>query len=65
MVTGLSENAMYRKGGTNKYCAVITLNVQNAFNSVSWNLIGKSLASIGIESSGTTKTMGPEITLCQ
>ena len=48
MVTGLAENAIHGRGCTIKYCVVVTLDVRNAFNSTNWNLIRKSLATIGV-----------------
>lgn len=48
MVTDVAENAMYGGRSTSKYCAVFALDVQNTFNSTSWNLIKRSLAMIGV-----------------
>lgn len=41
LVASLTENAMHGRYGTNKYCTVIVLGMQNAFRSASWNLIKK------------------------
>ena len=48
MVADLAENAIHGRDCTSKYCVVVTLDVRNAFNSANWNLIRKSLATIGV-----------------
>lgn len=46
LVTVLTKNAMHEKGGTSEYCAVITLDEQNASNSANY----KFLATIDVGS---------------
>lgn len=48
MVTGLAGYLIHRRGSTSKYCAVVTLNVKNAFNSDNRNLIRKCLTTISV-----------------
>lgn len=42
--------AIHGNDGTSQYSTVITLDVQIAFNPVSWNLIRRSFAVIGVPS---------------
>jgi hypothetical protein len=36
------------KGGSKKYCAIVTLDIKNAFNSARWSCIMKALGLLGI-----------------
>lgn len=50
MVMEIAQNAIAGKGASKKYCAVITLDVKNAFNSANWALIIRTLNRLGIQS---------------
>lgn len=36
-----------RKGGVKNYCAVVTLDVKNTFNTADWRCIGEALSMMG------------------
>ena len=36
------------KGGTKKYCAIVTLDVKNAFNSAKWSKIHEALQKLNV-----------------
>lgn len=47
-VTARAQIAQRKKKGGNRFCAIITLDVKNAFNSASWGAIAVALDRLGI-----------------
>jgi hypothetical protein len=47
-VTERVKIALSRVKGRNRYCAIITLDIKNAFNSASWGSIAAALKNLGI-----------------
>lgn len=47
-VTGLAEIALQKKRRGIRYCAIVTLDVRNAFNSVSWAAIESAISRLGV-----------------
>ena len=47
-VLNMAGTAIEGKGAHKKYCAVITLDIKNAFNSAGWNHIMLSLSNLGV-----------------
>lgn len=50
-VTGLAEIALQKKRRGIRYCAIVTLDVRNAFNSVSWAAIERAITRLGVPAS--------------
>lgn len=48
MVVGLADAARERKRRGNRYCAVVTVDVKNAFNSASWGAIAEALYKVRV-----------------
>ena len=42
------DRALKRKRSGNRYCAIVTIDVKNAFNSASWEAIALSLHRMGV-----------------
>ena len=47
-VVAMADKALKRKKTGNRYCAIVTIDVRNAFNSASWEAIAVSLHRMGV-----------------
>lgn len=48
LVTERAKQAIESHTKANRYCAITTIDVKNAFNSANWELIGKALNDMGV-----------------